>query len=342
MFKKKSILFLLGVVLAGFLAACGGEEPVIPEGNTPRPRQSPSPVVLPDGTTATPAPKPTPVGGLVWGKVTSFAYQLHNVDLEALGKTEYDMAILDIAQDGKDETRYTVEQIDSLRNSPGSRKLLLAYMNIGQAENNRSYWKSDWPSGAPSWLGPVGTTPNNFHVRYWEEGWQALLYGKATSYIDKVMEAGFDGVYLAGLDEYSYWAQNGESGLNRQTAERDMVDLVKAISRYVRVANGLASFGVFIQNGDRLITQADLLGVVTGVARENIWYTTDGKAQTEDFTKRVLTNLDGFKKAGKPILAIEYVSDVKQQGDVATKARSKNYVLFNGPKTLDSLAAPKP
>jgi len=49
----------------------------------------------------------------------------------------------------------------------------------------------------------------------------------------------------------------GESGLNRQSAEREMVDFVKAIAHYARVTKGKPGFAVFPQNGEGLSAHAD-------------------------------------------------------------------------------------
>ena len=83
-------------------------------------------------------------------------------------------------------------------------------MSIGEAENYRWYWQKSWDAnrngkpdaGAPAWLGPSNPDwPGNYKVRYWDAGWQELVY----AYIDKVLDAGYDGVYLDIVDAYQYW-----------------------------------------------------------------------------------------------------------------------------------------
>lgn len=156
-----------------------------------------------------------------------------------MGKTRFDLAVVDYSRDGSEDTRFTARQIKTLKNSPGGKKLILAYMSIGEAEDYRWYWKKNWDAnhdgipdkGAPSWLGP--SNPEwwgNYKVKYWKPGWQAIILGSSTSYLDKIIESGFDGVYLDIIDAYEYWGPGGESGLDRSSAEQDMVDFVIKIS----------------------------------------------------------------------------------------------------------------
>ncbi|MBD3286479.1 hypothetical protein GF359_07950, partial [candidate division WOR-3 bacterium] len=47
----------------------------------------------------------------------------------------------------------------------------------------------------PDWKG-------NYLVRYWEEEWKAIIFGTDSSYLDAVINQGFDGVYLDKIDSY--------------------------------------------------------------------------------------------------------------------------------------------
>ena len=79
-----------------------------------------------------------------WGSVDDFAYLLQDIDLEALGETMFDLVIIDYSSDGDEETRFTHEEIQDLKESPGGPKLVLAYMSIGEAEDYRWYWEEPW------------------------------------------------------------------------------------------------------------------------------------------------------------------------------------------------------
>jgi len=287
----------------------------------------------------------SPVSSVSWNSVNDFVYQLQNIDLTEIGNTKFDLVIIDYSKDGSDENRFTAEQINALKNSPGGPKLVLAYMSIGEAENYRWYWDNHWDAdndgnpdpGAPSWLGPANPDwPGNYKVKYWDSGWQSIIYGSSTSYIDKIIEAGFDGVYLDIIDAYEYWGPNGESGLNRPTAEQDMVDFVKAIANYARVTKGKTNFGVFPQNGEGLSTHSDYLQVVNGIGKEDTWYN-DNTPQPSSYTNKVIANLDVFKQAGKLVLVIDYVTQQNLIDDFYSKAITRGYVPYATVRALDRL-----
>ena len=42
-------------------------------------------------------------------------------------------------------------------------------------------------------------------MEYWNPEWQAIIYGSENAYLDKVLQAGFDGVYLDIIDGYEYF-----------------------------------------------------------------------------------------------------------------------------------------
>src|SRR3990167_1857117 len=105
---------------------------------------------------------PESSSSLSWSDVNDFAYQLQDIDLTAIGNTKFDIVIMDYSEDGNDSGRFSVEEIDELKNSAGGSKRVLAYMSIGEAENYRFYWEESWDAdndgqpdaGSPSWLGP--------------------------------------------------------------------------------------------------------------------------------------------------------------------------------------------
>lgn len=250
-----------------------------------------------------------------WNAVNDFVYQLQKIRLARMGKTKFDLAVIDYSEDGSEDTRFTARQIKMLKNSPGGQKLILAYMSIGEAEDYRWYWKKSWDAnhdgipdkGAPSWLGP--SNPEwwgNYKVKYWEPGWQAIILGSSTSYLDKIIESGFDGVYLDIIDAYEYWGPGGESGLNRSSAKQDMVDFVIKISHYAR--NKKPDFGIFPQNGAPLGSHKEYLDAITGIGQEDIHYgyNGDGQKNPAKVTQELEGYLDSFKKAGKLVLTVDY------------------------------------
>ena len=277
--------------------------------------------------------------------INDFVYQLQNMDLNAIGNTEFDLVVIDYSSDGSGDGRFTAEEISALRNSAGGSKVVLAYMSIGEAENYRWYWDNSWDANnngipdtyAPSWLGPSNPDwPGNYKVKYWESGWQSIIFGSPSSYLDKIVETGFDGVYLDIIDAYEYWGPGGESGLDRPTAEQEMVDFVKDIANYARIAKGKTNFLVFSQNGEALSSHSEYVQVIDGIGKEDLWYL-DNTPQPSSYVEEAIANLDIFKQSSKLVLVIDYVTMQDLIDDLYYKAIAKGYVPYATVRDLDLL-----
>jgi cysteinyl-tRNA synthetase len=275
------------------------------------------------------------------GRLDDFTYQLQDIDLERLGRSRFDLAIIDYSADGSDEERFSAEQVAALKNSPGGEKIVLAYMSIGEAEDYRWYWQQAWDAdhdgnpdpGAPSWLGPSNPDwEGNYKVRYWEPDWQAIVM----EYLDKVIEVGFDGVYLDIIDAFEYWGPGGESGLNRAAAEQEMVDFVKTLASHARADSARSGFLVFPQNGEALALHPDYVQTVSGIGREDVWYDGNDRKPQEE-TDEVLPLLDRFKQAGKPVLVIDYVRLWTRIDDFYDRAEDRGYIPYATVRDLDQL-----
>lgn len=124
--------------------------------------------------------------------------------LGAIKKTNYDVIIIDLFYD---DVALVASEIASLRNKAnGGSRLIMAYMSIGEAEDYRYYWRTEWETNPPSWLATENTEwSGNYKVRYWDAAWQDIIYGNDNSYLKKILDAGFDGVYLDIVDAFEYF-----------------------------------------------------------------------------------------------------------------------------------------
>ena len=125
--------------------------------------------------------------------------------IEAINSTNYDLVIMDLFFN--DGSEFTSEEVDLLRQKEnGGTSFIIAYMSIGEAEDYRYYWKDAWNTSQPSWLERENPDwKGNFKVKYWDEEWQNIIFGNEDSYLDKILAAGFDGVYLDIIDAFEFF-----------------------------------------------------------------------------------------------------------------------------------------
>lgn len=118
--------------------------------------------------------------------------------IDALSKTNYDLLIIDPffrfnqPLTKEDVTRLKYKKI-------GARRLVFAILNITSAEDTRPYWEKSWKLKSPPWLRfDSKTNPAATIVDYWNPAWKRIM----GVYFKGIMDLGFDGVVLQGLDEH--------------------------------------------------------------------------------------------------------------------------------------------
>ncbi len=123
--------------------------------------------------------------------------------LSAIEATNYDVILIDLFFEESSLTKQEVQQLKEKAN--GAKRLVIAYISIGSAENYRYYWQSGWKLGKPSWLKKkYQGYSDEIWVQFWHEDWQNIIYGNDNSYIRKIIDAGFDGAYLDNVEAYYF------------------------------------------------------------------------------------------------------------------------------------------
>lgn len=130
--------------------------------------------------------------------------------VNSLSKTDYDVLIIDLfCESGDDDSEgmLSKEDVACLKTKAnGGSRLVICYMSIGEAENYRWYWQKGWRPHHPSFLERANRDwAGNYKVRYWYKEWQEIICGEKNSYLSKILDAGFDGVYLDIIDAYEYF-----------------------------------------------------------------------------------------------------------------------------------------
>ena len=274
------------------------------------------------------------VTGLVNGQrgtepiVDRWAYQLQAVDLEEVAASEYDLIVMDYSADGTAEEAYTGEDLAILH---AANKLAIAYMSIGEAEDYRFYWDAAWDDTPPEWLDAENPDwEGNYKVRYWMDPWQNIILEQ---YLDAIIAAGFDGVYLDIIDAYEYYEEAG-----RESAGQEMVDFVGSIAAFAHERN--PDFLIFPQNGAQLVLDyEEYLDYVDGIGQEDIYYGNpdDNSESPDEWVVETEAALDVFVHQGKWVVVVAYTDNPDQIANHEARARGRGYIPFATSRDLDRL-----
>jgi cysteinyl-tRNA synthetase, unknown class len=208
----------------------------------------------------------------------------------------------------------------------GGRRIMLSYLSVGEAEDYRNYWQWEWleeKANRPSWLGEENPQwEGNYPVKFWEQGWQSIMFGGPEKYLDSIIRAGFDGVYLDRVDVYSEWVRTNPK------AEADMVKFIERLAAYARALN--PDFMIIIQNGEDLVRHTAVRRAIDGVAKESLYYGLKGPEvrNADDEVAYSLGHLTTAKKAGGLVLLVEYAKSDAARADITKRAAKDGLPLL--------------
>jgi cysteinyl-tRNA synthetase, unknown class len=270
--------------------------------------------------------------------VKSWAYQLKDVNQEKIDKiiaSPFDLVIIDSSMfpNGK-EIRLTREQVESMKKKPdGGRRLIICYFSAGEAEDFRYYWKPEWNKNKPGWVFKADKDwKGDFIVKYWEPAWQKIIYGTPDSLIDRIMDAGFDGVSIDRVDAYYYFGDT-------EDRRKQMIDLVKRISTYMRAKNPNAI--VLAQNAEELLDKPDYVEAIDATVKEDLIYGISHKEignPSGDITHSTKL-LDDSKSKGKRVFVVEYLAKKDNIAKARDYMKQHGFVLYVGQRDLYELSA---
>ena len=275
--------------------------------------------------------------GALLNGVKTWAYQLKDVNQEKIDKiiaSPFDMVIIDSSMfPGGKEIRLTREQVESMKKKPdGSRRVVVSYFSAGECEDFRYYWKSEWNKNKPSWVYKADKDwKGDFIVKYWQPEWQKIVYGTPDSLIDRIMDAGFDGVSIDRVDAYYYFGDTEERRLQ-------MISLVKGMTEYIRKKNPDAV--ILAQNAEELLDHKDYVESIDSIVKEDLIYgighveKSNPQGDIEHSTKL----LDKAKAAGKHIFVVEYLVNKDHIAHSRTYMKDHNFVLYVGQRDLYELS----
>lgn len=265
--------------------------------------------------------------------ITTWMYQIQELDqdgaVDALAATDYPLLVLEPTYNNVGSEDFDVSgMISTLRTtSGGTRRLLLAYIDIGQAEDYRTYWQSSWVAptatqrGDPDFL--VTTDPDgwsgNYPVAYWDTDWQDIWLG-SNGLIAALANLGFDGVYLDWVEAYDDEKVMEVADADGINAPNAMVSFISAIRQAGRAV--ISDFLVIGQNAPYLLDDAtsDYAAVIDALAMEDTWFSGAGDADWDDAnagdiandntdrfaTDQLLTQYEDYLNRSLPVFTVDY------------------------------------
>ncbi|MBM09472.1 MAG: hypothetical protein CMF69_07845 [Magnetovibrio sp.] len=127
----------------------------------------------------------------------------------ALHGNNYDMVVVDVFHNRMPLSHRAIETLKYKK--IGTKRLVLAMMDLGAAASYAYYWKNNWRQGYPEWLDmPLRGDPDRFNVKYWHPGWQQIINGDNNSYIYGLIAQGFDGVVISGVEAFKFFEAGGQ------------------------------------------------------------------------------------------------------------------------------------
>jgi len=208
-----------------------------------------------------------------------FYYLGFEPDDEVLQQTavsDYDLIVMEPIVTDQENTDFPITQVVADFHNAAHPKVVIAYIDIGQAEDWRTYWQPDWGIGNPEWI--VANDPDgwegNYPVAFWDEEWQDIWLDPQDGYIQLLLDAGFDGIYLDWVEAYSDENVIDAADEADVDAEEEMVEWVRALGEYGRLQN--PDFIVIAQNAPELVENDEYTAVIDGLAQEQTWF--DGAA----------------------------------------------------------------
>ncbi|QQR40406.1 MJ1477/TM1410 family putative glycoside hydrolase [Devosia rhizoryzae] len=267
--------------------------------------------------------------------VRSWGYQLQQVNPQEVAASPYDLMVVDYSRDGSEERSFTAADVAAMKRQPdGHRRFVIAYLSIGEAEDYRFYWQRQWNAESPSWLGAENPDwQGNYAIRYWLPDWQNIIFGGANSYLDAIIDAGFDGVYLDRIDAFDV----AEPGYGRAERMAAMSAFVESLASYAR--NKRPGFVVIGQNAEELLADDSYAQTLDAVGKEDLFFGLegDGARNSNAELRASLTLLQDFQRTGKPVFVVEYLNTAESKTLARAQATALGAPLFIANRELDDV-----
>ena len=301
-------------------------------------------------------------------EISNFMYQLQELyetaRIDELDATEYDMLVVEPGFNFSEFPYNTDYMVSQLKTKPnGDERILLAYIDIGQAEDYRDYWLTQQSNAADNWQGPtlgnpgnpdfiVSTDPDgwagNYPVAYWHAGWKDMWVGN-DGIIEKIVNYGFDGIYLDWVEGYDdddviarAAAESMDAGSELIDPAAEMIDFIEEMKAKAQTIK--SDFLVIAQNAPYLLdTDPDrYASIIDAIATEDTWFYGEGDVGWDDPSAGDLTGGDRHSGAystanriaqnkkyldvGIPVFTVDYCISQNNADQVYLDSRSNGFI----------------
>lgn len=290
---------------------------------------------------------------IVDGEIDSSPY-IRNSDIDALSTTDYDMIVIEPGHNLANgiitsDTAYMVNNLKTKSN--GDRRLLIAYIDVGQAEEWRSYWQG-WTAptengpGVPSFMRTIDPDGwvGNYPVAYWDQRWQDIWLSD-NGIIKNLANLGFDGVYLDWVEAYDDQKIQDFATLECVNPEDEMMKFIDRIKNTGKTIN--PNFLVIAQNAQYLLNSNPTYyaSVIDAIATEDTWFYGEGDAEWDSSTggdltggsrhddgngdyataNRIAQNLE-YVNLGVPVFTVDYCLSSTNANSVYSESRANGFI----------------
>jgi cysteinyl-tRNA synthetase, unknown class len=318
-------------------------------------------------------PDPGVEGRVSLDDVRFWAYQINGLDsdgaVDALVASRYDLLVLEPTRTDRSSTEFDAAvMVKRLHASPASigerTKLVVAYIDIGEAEDWRYYWTEDWVAptdterGTPDFMihpDPDGWA-GNFPVAFWDQRWKDIMIYNDDSMLQQALDDGFDGIYMDWVEAYSDTAIIEAAELAGVDPIAEMVNFIREIRDFARRQK--PGFLIIPQNASELAETANgYLDLIDAIGQEQIYF--DGDADTiwsdansgdvrlpatgdgfsTEFYERTL---EPFIAAGKVVLCVDYAQQPDNVAEAYERAVGNGYIPYVALRSLSQLTETPP
>jgi cysteinyl-tRNA synthetase, unknown class len=225
-----------------------------------------------------------------------------------------DLVVIDqsaITHERRSSERKAVAALQSKPN--GTRRLVLGYLSLTEAEQRRHYWQSEWQATGiekrPPWL--LEENPQrrgNWRVNVANVGWHATLFGTEDSLVDRMLAAGFDGVYLdaGSMLEQIDWTDVTH---DRSETEWQLSELVARIATYARLQH--PRFIVMLDDAESIVGRTPVASAIDIAAKQDLLFGRQGtgRANRQADIEATVKGLSRVTAAKRPVFVVEHLVD---------------------------------